>query len=123
MATTARQTGTPDLGATSTAAVEGLTSQEAPKRLQQFGPNEPAPRRRTSAVLDLLRLFLNPLVLTLLTAATISAFLGEKVDAGIIITIVLLSVGTDFAQTYRSTRAIEQLRKRVAPTATVRRRI
>ena len=99
--------------------MEGLTSQEAAERLQQFGPNDPAPARRSSALLDLLRLFLNPLVLVLLVAASVSAFLGEAVDAGIIITIVLLSVAVDFAQTYRSNRAVEQLRQRVAPTATV----
>src|SRR5208282_5327384 len=40
-------------------------------------------------------------------------------DAGIIGVIVLLSAAIDFAQTYRSQRAIEQLRDRVAPTATV----
>jgi len=102
-----------------TSAMEGLTSREAAERLQQFGPNDPAPPRRSSALLDLLRLFLNPLVLVLLVAASVSAFLGEAVDAGIIITIVLLSVGVDFAQTYRSNRAVEQLRQRVAPTATV----
>ena len=107
--------------ALATSAVEGLSSQEAAERLRQLGPNDPAPPRRSSALLDLLRLFLNPLVLVLLVAASVSAFLGEAVDAGIIITIVLLSVGVDFAQTYRSNRAVEQLRQRVAPTATVRR--
>ena len=55
----------------------------------------------------------------LLVAAVASVFLGEKVDAGIIIAIVLLSVAVDFGQTYRSQRAVEQLRDRVAPTATV----
>jgi P-type Mg2+ transporter len=119
MATTAPQTGTPERGPAVTAVTEGLTSQEAAKRLQEFGPNDPAPRRRRSAFRDLLRLFLNPLVLVLLTAATISAFLREAVDAGIIFAIVLLSVIVDFAQTYRSNRAIEQLRQRVAPTASV----
>jgi Mg2+-importing ATPase len=41
------------------------------------------------------------------------------VDAGIIVAIVLMSVTLDFVQTYRSHRAIERLRDRVAPTATV----
>jgi len=100
-------------------SVSGLTSQEAGMRLQQFGPNDPAPRRRRSAVLDLLHLFLNPLVLILLIAATTSAFLGEKADALIIITIVLLSVIVDFVQTYRSQKAIGKLQAQVAPTATV----
>ena len=102
-----------------TAGTPGSTSQEAAVRLQQFGPNDPVPRRRSSAVVELLRLFLNPLVLILLIAASVSAFLGEAVDAGIIIAIVLLSVAIDFVQTYRSQRAVEQLRERVAPTATV----
>jgi len=101
------------------AAMAGLTSQEAANRLKQYGPNDPAPARRRSIVRDFLRLFLNPLVLVLLIAASISAFLGEPVDAGIICTIVLLSTAIDFAQTYRSNRAVEQLRQRVAPTATV----
>ena len=98
---------------------QGLTSQEAAARLMEFGPNDPTPRRRRSPILDLLRLFLNPLVMILLIAAVASGFLGDKVDAGIIITIVLMSVIVDFTQTYRSQQAIEQLRRRVAPTATV----
>jgi Mg2+-importing ATPase len=101
------------------AAPEGLTSQQAEARLREFGPNDPVPRRHRSPVLELLRLFLNPLVMILLIAAVASAFLGEKVDAGIIISIVLMSVIVDFTQTYRSQRAVEQLRERVAPTATV----
>ena len=105
-------------GSSSTATIKGLTSQEAAEKLQEFGPNDPAPPRRGLAVLDLLRLFLNPLVLVLLLAATISGFLGNATSAGIIIAIVLLSVGIDFAQTYRSNQAIKQLRQRVAPTAT-----
>ena len=99
--------------------VSGLSSHEAELKLRLFGPNDPAPRRRRSAVVDLLRLFLNPLVMILLIATGASAFLGEAVDAWIIIAIVLVSVVIDFVQTYRSQQAIEQLRARVAPTATV----
>jgi Mg2+-importing ATPase len=103
----------------SSAAANGLTSQEAEARLSQFGPNDPAPPKRHSAVLDFLRLFLNPLVLILLIAAAVSAFLGEAADAAIIAVIVLLSTALDFTQNYKSQRAIEQLRQQVAPTATV----
>jgi Mg2+-importing ATPase len=104
--------------ASAAAAAKGFTSQQAAAQLKQFGPNDPAPPRRQSAILDLLRLFLNPLVLILLIAAIISIFLGDKADAGIIITIVLLSTTLDFTQTRKSQQAIEQLRQRVAPTAT-----
>src|SRR5215813_1476359 len=102
-----------------TAGTSGLTSEEAAARRQQFGRNEPAAYRRSSAIVELLRLFLNPLVLILLIAAVVATFLGEATDAAIIIAIVLLSVAIDFAQTYRSQRAVEQLRARVAPTASV----
>jgi P-type Mg2+ transporter len=101
------------------AAMAGLTAEEAQARLDQFGPNEPAATKHHSFLSDLLHAFANPLVLILVIAAVVSAFVGEKVDAGIIGIIVLLSMAIDFAQTYRSQRAIEQLRERVAPTASV----
>lgn len=99
--------------------VTGLTSAEAASRLQQFGPNDPSPPKTRSAIVDFFRLFLNPLVLILLVASVSSIFLGEITDAAIIITIVLLSVILDFTQTQTSQNAIEKLRQRVAPTATV----
>jgi Mg2+-importing ATPase len=102
-------------------ASPGLTSQEAEARLALFGPNDPSPRKRNSAVLNFLRLFFHPLVLILLIAAGISIFLGEVTDAGIIIAIVALSNTLDFIQTRKSQEAMEELRQRVAPTATVRR--
>src|SRR5271157_1782600 len=105
--------------AAASAALNGLTSQEATARLGQFGPNDPAPPKHHSAVLDFLHLFLNPLVLILLIAALLSAFLGDATDSAIIAVIVLLSTALDFTQTYQSRRAIDQLRQQVAPTATV----
>ncbi len=101
------------------AAKTGLTAEEAQARLDQFGPNEPAATQHYSFFSDLLHAFANPLVLILVMAATASAFLGDKVDAGIIGAIVLISIVIDLTQTYRSQRAVEQLRDRVAPTASV----
>jgi Mg2+-importing ATPase len=99
----------------------GLTSGEATKRLEQFGPNEPAPRRRFSALGQVAHLFSNPLVVILLVASAISASLGQHVDASIIVTIVVLSVAINFWQSYRSEQAAEALRASVTPTATARR--
>ncbi len=103
------------------AAATGLTSAEAARRLDQYGPNEPVQRRRFSAVAQILRLFANPLVAILLVASVISALLGQGLDATIIVTIVVLGVAINFWQTYRSQQATERLRSMVAPTATVRR--
>jgi P-type Mg2+ transporter len=70
----------------------GLTSGEAARRLAVYGPNEPAPVRRLSVVLQLLHLFANPLVVILLVASVIAGSLGQHVDALIIATMVLLGV-------------------------------
>jgi P-type Mg2+ transporter len=61
----------------------------------------------------------NPLVLILLAASAVAAAVGQFVNAGIIVTMVLLSLVLNLAQTHRSRRAAEKLRERVAVTATV----
>ena len=98
---------------------QGLSSEEASVRLSKYGLNDPTPGKRGRSVLDLLGLFLNPLVSILLIASLASFLLGDKADAIIILVIVLLSVSINFIQTYRSQRAIDHLRDHVAPTATV----
>jgi P-type Mg2+ transporter len=98
---------------------EGLTSLEAEARFKQFGPNDPAPPRQRSVFAELLPLFVNPLIIILLIAAGISGFIGQMLDAGIIVGMVLIGVSINFYQTYRSKIAIENLRARVAPTASV----
>ena len=113
--------GTPTCCIVSRVVEVGLTSDEAERRLAQYGPNEPVRIHRFSAVKQLLRLFANPLVLILLVAALISSLLGQRADAGIIVTIVVLGVGLNFWQTFRSNRAAEALNASVMPTATVRR--
>ena len=100
-------------------AIVGLTAQDAKGRLDRFGPNEPPAAKHHSFVYDFLRGLGNPLALILVIAAAASAFLGQKADAVIISIIVLLSALLDFAQTYRSQRAVEKLRAQVAPMATV----
>jgi P-type Mg2+ transporter len=97
----------------------GLTSGAAAERLARYGPNDPAPKKRHSRLVEFLRLFLNPLVIVLLMAATASAVLGDATDAGIIIAIVVVSNVLDYGQTRRSQQAVEQLQAQVTPKATV----
>lgn len=81
---------------------KGLSSQEAADRLNQYGPNDPTPAKRGAAVMELLVLFLNPLVIILLVASLVSFLLGDTPDAGIILVIILLSISINFFQTYQS---------------------
>lgn len=99
----------------------GLTTEEARRRLQRHGPNEPARHGRATAARQLLALFANPLVLILLLASVVSSAVGEVTNAAIIALIVGLSIALNFAQSYRSQRAADRLRESVALRATVRR--
>jgi Mg2+-importing ATPase len=98
---------------------QGLTSEEARKRLDTYGPNDTTGVKRSSGVIQFLRLFGNPLVAILLLAALISAILGDRINASIIIIIVLFSNILNFVQTSRSQQVVEKLRADVSPTATV----
>lgn len=100
-------------------SLAGLSSQQASEALARVGPNDPTPKRRGAFAGELLSLFLNPLVVILLVASVISGILGQKVDAAIIIILILLGITINFIQTYRSQRAIEKLRHHVSLTATV----
>jgi P-type Mg2+ transporter len=97
---------------------QGLTGEEARKRLDTYGPNDTTSKKRDSGFVQFLRLFLNPLIVILLFASLISAVLGDRADASIILIIVLLSNILNFVQTYRSQKAVDNLRAGVAPTAT-----
>ena len=99
--------------------LEGLTQHEAEERLRQVGPNDPSPRKRGALLIELLVLFLNPLVIILLIAVLISVVVGQVTDASIIFVIAMLSVVINFIQTYRSERSIRRLREHVSLTASV----
>jgi Mg2+-importing ATPase len=98
---------------------QGLTSEEVHKRQDKYGPNDTTGVKRSSAVVQFLRLFLNPLVAILLFAGLVSAILGDRINASIIVAIVVLSNILNFVQTYQSQNAVEKLRANVSPTATV----
>ena len=58
-------------------------------------------------------------MIILLVAGGLSGALGQRADASIIVTIVVLGVSINFWQAYRSTQAAERLRSSVVPNATV----
>ncbi|MEX2287558.1 MAG: cation-translocating P-type ATPase [Planctomycetaceae bacterium] len=97
----------------------GLTGAEAARRLDEYGPNELQAARRISPWTILFEQFKNVLIVILLAATALSAFLGHGVEAVAIAVIVLFAVLLGFVQEYRAERAIEALRQMAAPTATV----
>jgi Mg2+-importing ATPase len=98
---------------------QGLDELEAIARREKSGPNALRPRGERAVILELLAHFQNPLVVVLLAASVIAAFLGDVRSFVVITLIVLLSVLLDFVQEYRAGRAIERLRSTVAVRTTV----
>ena len=99
--------------------VGGLDKTEAQRRLAEHGPNELRTALPISAWHILGEQFKNILIIILLMATGLSAFLGHGVEAVVITVIVLFAVVLGFVQEFRAERAIEALREMAAPTATV----
>jgi len=100
---------------------KGLADAEARSRLARFGANELQVGKVISPWKILADQVQNVLVIILLVAVGLSAFLGHTVEAIAIAVIVLFAVLLGFVQEYRAERAIEALRQMAAPTATVMR--
>src|SRR5689334_5699208 len=101
------------------ATPSGLSSEEAERRLDRYGPNSIVTEPRFAALLNLLRFLLNPLVTILLAASGISLVLGDPVGGSIIIAMVILSVLLNFFMEFQAQHAVEEIRKQVATTAEV----
>jgi len=100
---------------------EGLSSDQAEKRLEEYGPNELEERGIRSPWSVLLGQFTDTMVIILIIAAVISFFLGETTDAIMILIIVILNAILGFTQEYRAEKAIAALKKMSVPTVRVRR--
>ena len=97
--------------------MNGLTTKTARERLKQDGENELAAAAKRRPLRMFLGQFRDVMVLILLAATGISAFLGEITDAVTIILIVLLNAILGFLQEYRTEQTLESLRNLTAPTA------
>ena len=96
----------PQLYATTDSSSDGLSHEEAARRLARHGPNELDPAKRRSV----LRMFVDQLadfmILVLLAAAVVSMVIGDATDAIAILAIVILNAIVGFIQEYRAERAM-----------------
>ena len=97
----------------------GLSSEEAKKRLVEFGRNELIAKEGTSffrRVIDALNSFV---VILLIVAAVVAALLGDYIEAGVIIAIVVLNTILSVVQEGKAEEALAALKKMAAPEASV----
>lgn len=98
---------------------QGLSAEEARRRLATGGPNDITEGKRRTPLRMFVDQFTDFMILVLLAAAVISGLIGEATDTIAIVVIVVLNAVIGFIQEYRAERAMEALKAMAAPTATV----
>ena len=100
-------------------SADGLTEEEAGRRLQQYGPNVVTQETRYGRLKLLGRACANPLVILLLLLATISLATGDVRAATVMFSMVVLGVMLRFLQESRADNAAAKLKAMISVTATV----
>ncbi len=96
---------------------QGLSSDEAGKRLEEYGHNELEEKKKKTPFMMFLDQFKDFMIMILIAAAIVSGFIGELFDTLAIIVIVIINAVIGFIQEYRAEKAMEALKKMAAPAA------
>ncbi|MBU6438745.1 MAG: plasma-membrane proton-efflux P-type ATPase [Betaproteobacteria bacterium] len=92
---------------------EGLSTSEARRRLERFGPNA-LPRPHVSALLRLLGYFWGPIPWMIEVAALLSALVRHWPDFGIIVTLLVFNAAVGFWQESKASSALDALNRQLA---------
>lgn len=98
---------------------QGLSLQEAQRRLQQYGYNELETIKPISIPELILHQFKSPLIYILLVAAVVTLLLGEYIDTGVIAAVLILNATIGFVQEFRAEKSVRALMQLTAPHARV----
>jgi Mg2+-importing ATPase len=101
------------------ASLEGLSQEEASRRIEVYGFNRLQERQDLSPLGMAARQLHSPLLLLLVFAAAASAISGQWVDATIVLTIVIASAGIGYSREYSAHTAAAALRQRLKTRCTV----
>lgn len=99
--------------------IRGLSTEEAERRLKNFGYNELSQKKKISPFIIFLSQFNDFMVWVLMAATIISGLMGEKADAITILIIVILNGIMGFIQEYRTEQSLDALKSLAAPTSKV----
>jgi H+-transporting ATPase len=102
------------------APLEGLTAEEAGRRLERYGPNE-LEEKTTSALVRLLGHFWGPIPWMIEVAAVLSGVVGHWEDFGIILALLVANAAIGFWEEFRAGNAIAALKQSLASHARVKR--
>jgi hypothetical protein len=97
----------------------GLSPEEARRRLEAHGPNKLSEEHKPGMLQRFARQFKNVLIYILLAAAALTALLGEWIDMGVILAVVVINALIGFIQEGKAEKAMEAIRGMLSPKATV----
>jgi magnesium-transporting ATPase (P-type) len=97
----------------------GLTSTEAAKRLQEYGPNLLTPPKPRSPIIRFLLQFHDILIYILLVSGIVKLFLGDLVAASVIFGVIVINAIIGFVQEGKAERALAAIRGMLSLNATV----
>ena len=97
---------------------QGLTSQEADKRLQQCGQNA-LPEEKDSMIMKLLKMFWGPIPWMIEAAAILSIIAGDLRDFIVIMVMLILNAVIGFWEEFKAGNALASLKKGLAFNANV----
>ncbi|MDT3736584.1 MAG: cation-transporting P-type ATPase [Denitratisoma sp.] len=98
---------------------QGLSGEEAARRLAEHGPNRLPPPKKRGPLLRFLAQFHNVLIYVLLAAVAVTAALGHYVDSGVILGVVLANTVIGFFQEGKAEAALDAIRGMLSLTASV----
>lgn len=100
---------------------KGLDTSEVKKRMEKYGKNELREKRSRSPLKIFFSQFASTIVIVLLIAAVITAFIGELKDTIVIGVILFLNAFLGFNQEYKAEKAMSALKKLSVPQVKVER--
>jgi H+-transporting ATPase len=99
-------------------STDGLSSSEAGKRLQQYGPNE-IPEKKVNPLIKFLSYFWGPIPWMIEAAVVMSAYIKSWDDFAIILALLLSNAVIGFTRERQAGNAIELLKQKLALKARV----
>ncbi|MDT8345473.1 MAG: HAD-IC family P-type ATPase, partial [Thermohalobaculum sp.] len=97
----------------------GLSGDEAARRLLAHGANRLPAAPRRSLISRFLVQFHNVLIYVLLGAAAVTAVLGHFIDMAVILAVVVANAAIGFVQEGKAEKAMDSIRRMLAPHASV----
>lgn len=98
---------------------QGLSEADVQKHLKTYGPNKLPEGAKIRRLKILLHQFTSPLIYILILSAAVTAFLGDYIDTGVIVAVLILNATIGYIQEFKAETSVRALKRMVVPKARV----